>query len=293
MGTFQCRGLDPIRAVRWGDEHVVAHGADIGDDDGAIVIAQALAPNLDDVERHALCIDQDVPVSILFVLGTQRVAKEVGRDLAGDVVDTGPEAGHACGTRLGLLDGSVELAVSHRVVVKDLDDHLGRRQGQGMDGDLDQSRIRQGHSKVLAVDLVAVRQDRNQVVAVRQGDGQVVLGALGDDGGPAGGRVHPGPIAAVGIVRVSDGIRGGIEVCPAIGVIKGVARVILHDLEAELGYRVPLLYAGAWLGARADHLQAEDVGLGRGLQGRWRQALGLYQRIPWILHRHHGPRHAD
>ena len=89
--------------------------------------------------------------------------------------------------------------------MKDLDDHFGRRQGQGMDGHLDQARIGQRHGNVLAVDLVAVGQHRDDVLARRQIDTrrlvQVLPGALGIDRCPARNLSHAGPVARVGVGR--------------------------------------------------------------------------------------------
>ena len=195
LGAFQGRGLDPVGAVGRDDEHVVAQRADVGDDDMPLASLTHSPPVPGIGIGLPSASNRMSPLPSLSILGAQRVAKEVGRDLAGDVVECGPRnPARPCSAGASNWPLVIDLSSKTLMTIS-----AGGR-GRGWTGNLDQAGLFQRHGKVLAVDLVAVGQDRDEVLARRQVDAhrlvQVVLVALGVDRRPAGNGAHARPVAA-------------------------------------------------------------------------------------------------
>ena len=121
LGALEGGGLYPVLAIRRYHQDVVAQRPEEGDDDVAIGIAETLTPGAGNSDRVAIGIEDDVAATVPFVLAAYRVAKDVVRDLAKDIVDAGAKALES------LLARGIELAVGHGPIVKDPDDHRGRR----------------------------------------------------------------------------------------------------------------------------------------------------------------------
>ena len=251
--------LDVAAAVRRDDRRRVPVGAEVRDGDHAGGVAEALAPDgVDDREAVGVTgggVPRDlVRVRVLVDIGrAERVAVDVGRDLAEDVVDVALEALEA---GLAVVDG----AVGRGLVEVDLGakGRVGQRVGLRRNGDDAVALHRDG--EVDAVDLVAVREDGHEVVTVGEVDGargEVGARALPVDRRRAGALVDRRPVAVGRVARVVRRAAGaGLRRAERLGL----AAVVDVDQVAEAGDGVALGDRGGLvvrLGAGAHHLDRD------------------------------------
>ncbi len=170
------------------------------------------------------------------VLGAERVPEDVGGDQVDVVGDEALEPGQAA------LGRDVRRAVRDGDVLEHQRLDGGGRQRVGLQHHLDRDHPRVGHGEVLAVQLVAVGEDRDEVATRRDVEryGEVALVALGQDGAGAGDGLDRGPGAA----RRVGGIGRGAGRHPRLGHVPGVVDVddvaIAGDRQGRIrGVRPP------------------------------------------------------